>query len=196
MENEAPIDPAPTPPPEPGSEPDAAPAARSIEEELEALRAEREELHEKHLRLAADLDNFRKRARREAVDAERRGKEEALRAVLPVIDNLERAVSAAATAQDVASVVDGVQMVLRSFEDVCSSLQVERVKTTGQRFDPSIHDAIQQLETDAHAPGTVVAELVPGYRAGERLLRAAMVVVAKPEASPAPADTKSEPESE
>jgi molecular chaperone GrpE len=71
-------------------------------------------------------------------------------------------------------------MVLRGFEDIASRLGLKRVPGVGNQFDPTCHDAMQQEETDEHAPGTIVTEIVPGYYLGERLLRPAMVVVAKP----------------
>ena len=71
-------------------------------------------------------------------------------------------------------------MVLKLFDDVGERMSLTRVPTVGERFDPNLHDALQQVERDDIDPGTIVAELVPGYRVGERLLRPAMVVVARP----------------
>jgi molecular chaperone GrpE len=137
-------------------------------------------LKDQLLRTAADFDNFRKRTRKDVEEAERRGREEVLREILPIADNLERAVAAADTAQDPAAVAEGVRMVLKQFEDSASRLGLERVPAVGEKFDPTLHDAVQQVETDEHPPGTIVAEVVPGYRLGDRLLRAALVVVARP----------------
>jgi molecular chaperone GrpE len=79
-------------------------------------------------------------------------------------------------------------MVLRSFGDIAERIGIVRVPSIGERFDPALHDAVQQVETDAHPPGTVLAEVVPGYRLGDKLVRAALVVVAKPPAVPPPAE--------
>jgi molecular chaperone GrpE len=147
--------------------------------------SERDQLRDQLLRTAADFDNFRKRARREMEDAKSRGKDEALREVLPVFDNLERAVAAAENAQAISSVIEGVKMVLKLFEDTAERMGLKRIKALGERFDPAVHEAIQQQETDAHAPGTILAEVVPGYMFGQRLLRAAMVVVARKPSKPA-----------
>ncbi|MET0390815.1 MAG: nucleotide exchange factor GrpE [Polyangiales bacterium] len=148
--------------------------------------AERDQLRDQLLRTAADFDNYRKRTRREIDDAKVRGREDAIKDILPVFDNLERAVMAAESAQTVASVVEGVKMVLKLFEDTAERMGLNRVKTKGERFDPAIHEAIQQQETDEHPPGTILTEIVPGYMVGQRLLRAAMVVVArKPSGKPA-----------
>lgn len=156
--------------------------------ELEAVVAERDRLKDQLLRTAAELDNFRKRTKRDLLDAEHRGRESVLREVLPVVDNLERAVGAAANATDVADVVEGVQMVLKSFNEVGKNLGLERIAGVGERFDPAVHDAIQQIESADHEPGTVVAEILAGYRLREKLLRASMVVVSKLTQRPAATD--------
>lgn len=148
------------------------------------LREERDRLKEQLLRTAADFDNFRKRTKKDLDESERRGREETVRELLPVFDNLERAVAAAVGTTDVTSIIEGVKMVLKLFEDQTGRLGVTKVDAVGQRFDPTVHDAIQQKETDEYPPGTVIAEVVPGYRLGERLIRPAMVVVSrKPSAS-------------
>jgi molecular chaperone GrpE len=151
----------------------------------ETATSERDQLRDQLLRTAADFDNFRKRARREMEDAKARGKDEALKEVLPVFDNLERAVAAAENAQAISSVIEGVKMVLKLFEDTAERMGLKRIKALGERFDPAVHEAIQQQETDAQAPGTILAEVVPGYMFGPRLLRAAMVVVARKPSKPA-----------
>lgn len=151
---------------------------------LAQLREERDRVRDQLLRTAADFDNFRKRARKEAEDAEKRGREDTIREMLPVFDNLERAVTAGTSATDTTAIVDGLKMVMKLFEDQIQRLGISRVPSIGERFDPTIHDAIQQQETAEHPPGVVIAEVVPGYRYGERLLRPAMVVVSrKPSAS-------------
>jgi molecular chaperone GrpE len=141
------------------------------------------EFTDKYLRMAADLDNFRKRARRENEDAERRGRENLLKDLLPVFDNLERAASAATQATDAKAVADGVRMVIKQFEGTLERVGVTRVTSSGVAFDPNVHEAISHQETSEHPPGTVVAEVQAGYLIGDKLVRAAMVVVAKAPAS-------------
>jgi molecular chaperone GrpE len=148
--------------------------------DLEKAHAERDRMREQLLRIAADFDNFRKRSRKEIEEVRRRSIEDTLREVLPVVDNLERAAGAMTDATEVSAVTEGVHMVLRGFEDIANRLGLKRVPSVGNLFDPTCHDAIQQEETNEHAPGTIVAEVVPGYYVGERLLRPAMVVVARP----------------
>lgn len=152
---------------------------------LELAEAERDRLKDQLLRTAADFDNFRKRSKKDLELGERRAKEDLIRELLPVFDNLERAVSASKGATDVDAVIEGVEMVLRLFQDTASRLGLERVPSLGERFDPNVHDAFQQQETTEHPPGTIVAEYQPGYRLGDRLVRPAMVVVAKKPAEPA-----------
>ncbi len=132
------------------------------------------------MRSAADFDNFRKRSRKELEDTRKAGREELLKDLLPVFDNLERAMTSAERATEVKPVSDGLKLVLRQFIDTLGRSGITKVPTVGQQFDPGLHEAIQQVETDEHQPGTVVAEVQPGYLQGERLIRAAMVVVAKP----------------
>jgi molecular chaperone GrpE len=163
----------------PGNEP--APPSKPADPLAEAL-AEAAANKDKLLRVAADFDNFRKRARRDVEDAEKRAKENLLKDLLPVFDNLERAVTHAETAKDAKSVAEGISMVLRQFIDSLGRAGIERVKSAGESFDPTVHEAIQQLESDA-APGTILNEVQAGYRLGDRLIRAAMVVVAKPKSS-------------
>jgi molecular chaperone GrpE len=96
--------------------------------------------------------------------------------------------TSAERATEVKPVSDGLKMVLRQFVDTLGRSGITKVPTIGQQFDPGLHEAIQQVETEEHPPGTVVAEVQPGYLQGERLIRAAMVVVAKPKVGAAAAD--------
>jgi molecular chaperone GrpE len=146
---------------------------------LEAAKAETQKVREQLLRTAADFDNFRKRTRKDIEEAQRKTSERVLLEVLPVADNLERAVQAAQQSGDLGSVVEGVTMVLRFLEDALTRLGVERIKSLGQGFDPGLHEAVQQIESDEPV-GTVVTEMTPGYRFSGKLLRPAMVAVARP----------------
>jgi molecular chaperone GrpE len=164
-----------------GTDPPAEPASEvpSQGDPLADARAEAAKMKDAWLRSAADFDNFRKRTRKELDDARRSGREDLLRALLPVFDNLERAIQSALRASDVKAVADGLSLVQRQFVEALAREGISRVATIGLPFDPSVHEAIQQVETSDHAPGTVLAEVQPGYTQGDRLMRAAMVVVAK-----------------
>ena len=171
----------------PAAPPEAAPvepakSEPSLESQIEALKAEAAKSKEQLLRTAADFDNYRKRSRKEVEDARKAGKEDLLKEFLPVFDNLERGMHSAQNATEVAAVAEGLSMVLRQFVDTLGKQGITRVPTLGNPFDPSVHEAIQQVESD-EPPGTVVAEVQSGYVQAGRLVRAAFVVVAKPRAS-------------
>jgi len=143
-------------------------------------KAEAARMKDQWMRTAADFDNFRKRSRRELEDTRKAGKEDLLKEFLPVFDNLERAIQSAQRATDVKAVAEGLQMVLRQYLETLARGGITKVPGVGSQFDPTYHEAIQQVETDEQPAGTVVAEVQPGYMQGDRLVRAAMVVVAKP----------------
>ncbi|MFK7987607.1 MAG: nucleotide exchange factor GrpE [Sandaracinaceae bacterium] len=178
-----------------GVDNNGADAEAEAPSELELITQERDKLKDQLLRTAADFDNFRKRSRKELEQTRQRSKEEILRDVLPVFDNLERAVEAAGSAADVEAVQSGVTMVLKQWQDIATRIGLTRMVAKGERFDPNLHDAFQQQETDEVPPGTVVMEYQPGYRFGEKMLRPAMVVVARaPAAPPAEEVAESTPE--
>lgn len=173
-------------------ESEAAPDAASAEAEAEGTATEVEagdplaealdenkRIRDQLLRTAADFDNFRKRSRREVSEAGERGREEILKELLPVFDNLERAADHAKGATEVGALVDGIDLVIKQFVDTLAKIGVEKLDARGQAFDPSVHEAIQQLETAEVAPGSVAHQVQPGYKMGGRLVRPCMVVVAK-----------------
>jgi molecular chaperone GrpE len=157
--------------------PEAEPAPE--QDPLELAKAEQAKLKDQLLRTLADFDNFRKRSRRELSDAERRGRDDMLKEFLPVFDNLDRATAHAETATDVKALADGISLVIRQFTDTLAKVGIERVASVGQPFDPSVHEAVQQLETSDFEPGTIAAEVQAGYKNSEKLIRPALVVVAK-----------------
>ena len=178
------IDENETPTPQPAvtasAEPPAeAPAAAPEQDPLEAAKAEQAKLKDQLLRTLADFDNFRKRSRRELSEAERRGRDDMLKEFLPVFDNLDRASVHAETATDIKALADGIGLVMRQFADTLSKVGIERVPAVGQPFDPSVHEAVQQMETSDFEPGTIAAEVQAGYKNSEKLIRPALVVVAK-----------------
>jgi molecular chaperone GrpE len=157
----------------------AAAAEPTADQKLADAAAEVVRLRDQLLRTAADFDNFRKRTRRAEDDATRRGREQMLKDLLPVFDNLERAIQHAESAPDVASLAAGLRMVLKQLVDTLEKVGVKRITAVGQPFDPSRHEAIQQLESAEHAAGMVMAEVQPGYMMGDTLVRPTMVVVSK-----------------
>ena len=159
------------------------PKEGAVADSLADAHAEAARLKDALLRTAADYDNFRKRTRRELEEARRNGREDLLRTLLPVFDNLERAIQSGQRTSDVKAMTEGLTMVGRQFTDALGREGIARVATVGRAFDPSVHEAIQQVETNEHQAGTVIAEVQPGYTQGDRLLRAAMVVVARGKSS-------------
>ncbi len=146
------------------------------------LTAQLEKKQEQLLRVAADFDNYKKRARRDASEAAFQARNEILQDILPVIDNVELALAHSAEGAegeaDLESLREGMQMVLKQFHSVMEKHRVKPLDSLGQPFDPSFHEALQQRETEDHPPGTVVEEFRRGYMMGDRLIRPAMVVVA------------------
>jgi molecular chaperone GrpE len=145
--------------------------------ELEKLRAERNDLFERLARLQAEFDNYRKRAAKENAEYRDYAVSDAARALLPVIDSFTLALkNSAAKPEDLRK---GVELIFKQLQDVLQKLNIERVPAQGEPFDPHVHEAIEMVETDAAPDHHVLEELQPGYRIKGRLLRPAMVRVAK-----------------
>ena len=159
--------------------------AATAEERVAALQAERDEIKDRMLRIAADFENWKKRSRKEQTDAESRVREQVLKDMLEVVDNLERATSAYVEngSVDGSSVLKGVNLVLRLFQSKLERYGVKPFDSKGQPFDPRIHEAISQVPTADVAPGSVANEMQKGYRIGDKLLRPAIVAVATAPAS-------------
>jgi len=162
--------------------PDAADPIAELEAKLAVAEKEKKENWDRYLRSAADLENTRKRQKREADDAKFETKTKILKEILPVVDNLERAIEHAGAGSENNPIIEGVQLVLRQLMTAFERLEVTPVEAQGQPFDPNLHEAISQQESDL-PPGSVVTVLQRGYKSGERLLRPALVVVAKPKAA-------------
>ena len=150
-----------------------------LEAELAAAREEARQAHDRWVRERADLDNQKKRTARERQDAVRYGNETLVRDLLPVIDNLERAIAAAGGGGNGKPLVEGVELVLKAFLDALQRHGVERVTAAGERFDPARHEAVAYVESAAHDAQQVIEEHQSGYRLNDRLLRPAMVTVSK-----------------
>jgi molecular chaperone GrpE len=138
---------------------------------------------ERYLRLAADFENFKRRKNQELADRSRYASEEAARALLPVLDNLQRAVGHAGESSP-DDLVNGLGLVVREFENALGKLGVTPIDALGQPFDPAVHEALGGEESDGVDVDTVGAELQRGYRLHDRLLRPALVRVSHPRARP------------
>ncbi len=152
---------------------------RALEADLAAAREEARQSHDRWLRERADLENLKRRTERERADVIKFGNERLLKDLLPVVDNLERAVAHARGGGNGHPLVEGVELVLKALLDILERNGVTRIETRGVRFDPAHHEAMAQVESAEHDPQTVVAEHQAGYRLNDRLLRPALVSVAK-----------------
>lgn len=145
---------------------------RELEDELS-------ETQERVLRTAADAENFKKRLQREKEEQTRYANESLMRELLPVIDNLERALEHSEAGADQGGLLEGLNMTLKGFIDTLTRFGCTPVEAAGKPFDPNFHEAVSQEESADHEPNTVLRELQKGYMLKERLLRPAMVLVAK-----------------
>jgi molecular chaperone GrpE len=162
---------------------EAASGSSTTSEEMAAALAEKTrevaELNDKYLRTLAESENIRKRIRQQSEETVRFQRENLIRDLLPIVDNLERAVQAAQGATDSRVIVDGVEMVLRSLLDLLKTHGVVPLNVVGHPFDPNRHEAVDQVESAEHPPNTVVSEFHRGYLIGDRMLRTARVAVTK-----------------
>ncbi|HYE96579.1 MAG TPA: nucleotide exchange factor GrpE [Rubricoccaceae bacterium] len=160
----------------------AADELAAIQEENERLRTEVAGLQDQLLRRAADFQNYRRRTDQELGEARERGRGEVVTELLDVLDDLQRTLEAAREAAHPADpLLQGVELVVRKFEEALARFGVVPIEAVGQPFDPHLHDALmQQPSPGPEAPsGTVLAEVQRGYRLGERVLRHARVIVAQ-----------------
>jgi molecular chaperone GrpE len=147
------------------------------ESEEQKLRSERNDLFDRLARLQAEFDNYRKRAAKESADFRDFAVSDAARALLPVMDSFNLALkNSSAKPEDLRK---GVELIYKQLQDVLQRLNVERIPSQGEPFDPRVHEAIEMVESDAAPDEHVLEELQPGYRIKGRLLRPAMVRVAK-----------------
>jgi molecular chaperone GrpE len=137
------------------------------------------ENYDKYVRAVAELDNYRKRAVREKADAIKYGNESLLRDILPLVDNVDRALEHAGTSDDFAAFKKGLKMLHEQLLCCLKKHGVEVVDTAGKDFDPNVHEAMLQVESDEHEASKVVSEFERGYLLNGRLLRPAKVCVCK-----------------
>jgi molecular chaperone GrpE len=151
-----------------------------LRKKLEEKEKEAQENHDRLLRMAADLDNYKKRAAREKEEWVRFANEDLLKAVIPFADNLERAVNHSEKTKDIQSLVDGVKLTIQQLLQALNKFGVSRFESVGKPFDPAVHEAMLVVETDKEKPHHVIQEFQKGYLLNDRLLRPATVSVSKP----------------
>jgi molecular chaperone GrpE len=159
-------------------------------EELKTRAAKADEHWDRLLRTAADLENFKKRAARERIEAAQSANVALLLKLLPVLDHFEMAQATTQTVEvpqsGIASLQAGIAMIQQQLKGVLAETGLEEIDASGKPFDPTLHEAVSQLETDDAPEGQVIQQIRKGYKLRDRLLRPAAVVVAKkPSAPPA-----------
>jgi len=155
------------------------PASASLQDALDAKIREVEELQNRNLRLMAEFDNARKRAAREREDYARFANESLLRELLPVLDNFDRALQAAKGEPGSGAVTAGIELIQRELVRVLEKFGAVPFQSVGQSFDPERHEAVARVATTDQPEMTVVAETARGYLLNGRVLRPALVTVAK-----------------
>ena len=150
-----------------------------LKKKLEEKEKEIKENHDRLLRLAADFENYKKRAAKEKEEWTKFANEDLIRAILPFIDNLERAVNHAQKVSDVGVLIEGVRLTLQQLLQALNKFGLSTFESVGKPFDPTVHQAMLVVETDQHEPNRVVEEFQKGYLLKDRLLRPATVSVSK-----------------
>ena len=163
---------------QPGDEEGQPKAEPTTEEQLEAAKKEIEDLNDKLLRKIAEFDNYRKRTMKEKTELILNGGERTVVAILPVIDDLERALKNMKQADDIAAAVEGVELVYKKFIDTLKKQGVEPIQTEGADFDVDLHEAIAQLPAPTdELKGKVMDCTLTGYKMNEKVIRHSQVVV-------------------
>jgi molecular chaperone GrpE len=153
-----------------------SPEAAGADTELQKIKAERDSLLDRLARAQAEFENSRRRASKEQQDFRDYATMDSLKALLPVIDSFERALQAKSEGSDFRS---GVELIYKQLQDALAKLGVRAIPAKGEPFDPRLHEAIEMVETTEAADHEVLEELQRGYKFKDRLLRPAMVKVAK-----------------
>ncbi|MEE2871672.1 MAG: nucleotide exchange factor GrpE [Candidatus Latescibacterota bacterium] len=149
----------------------------SPEDELEAARAEAAANYDRYLRSVAELDNYRKRTVRMRTEAREDTLRDLLLQVAPVLDNLHRALNQ--QTQDADSLKQGVELICGQFNEVLKGYGLAEIEAVGQSFDPNLHEALADVPSAEHEPGTVMEEMEKGYKLNDKVVRPSRVVVSK-----------------
>lgn len=145
--------------------------------EIARLKTELQQISDTSLRAQAELENYRRRARRELEDERKYANVPLLRDLLPVLDNIQRAITAAEKNPDSSALLDGIRMVAQSLEQVLGRHHCQRIEALGKPFDPAVHEAIAQAPSADHPTHTVINVAHEGYKVHDRVVRPAQVVV-------------------
>ncbi len=157
-------------------------------EQVAELEQELAKNHDRLIRSVAELDNVRKRARRDVDEAAMRGRTEVLREILPAMDSIDLALKSADPQGAADAIIEGMRMVRQQFMASTERFQLKPIESVGHGFDPNFHEAVAQVTSEEYDAGQIVEEMRKGYMLGDRLLRAAMVVVSRGAPEQAPKD--------
>ena len=149
--------------------------------EVEQLRLELDEAKNRALRALADLENYRTRVHRQMAEERKYASLDLIRELLPVWDNIGRALEAVAATQNLEALVEGVQMVHSQFLEILKKNHCEKIEAVSQPFDPNYHASVAQVPSVEHPANTVLEEVQSGFRLYDRVVRPSKVVLAKPE---------------
>lgn len=159
--------------------PKAEDPLKEMQAKIETLEQEAKQSYDRFLRVSAEFENYKKRSAREMDEFRKFANESLIRELLPVVDNLERAIHSSGKDENVnGSIVEGVDMTLQEVLKIFERFSVKPIESLGKTFDPSYHQAVMQESSEDHAENTVSRELQKGYMIHDRLLRPAMVAVA------------------
>ena len=146
--------------------------------ELEILKEEVLDSKDKYLRLQAEFQNYKKRVEKQRTDLIKYSHGEVIKDILPIIDNFERAIDSAKDSENSESLIEGIELIKKSFDEFLENRKIEVVKTVGEKFDTKYHHAVMKEESDKHEDNEIIQELQKGYILEGKVLRYAMVKVA------------------
>jgi len=149
------------------------------DQEMARMQQEMEEANDMMLRLAAELDNYKKRVAKERESLIRYAAQDILQELIPVLDNFERAIESARKSNDFDSFLEGVKMIYKNMHDAMGRKGLVRIDAVGETFDPNIHEAVMQINSEEYPENVVAEELQKGYMLHDRVVRPSMVVVSK-----------------
>ena len=150
-----------------------------LKKKIKELEQEIEKSQDRYLRFAAEFDNYKKRTRKEFQQLVESAEENLIVELLPVLDNLERAISQDHSEPAVKEFMNGIKIITNQFSEVLKGVGVEPFESEGKEFDPNLHDAMMQVDWEGAEPNTIVQEIEKGYLIGSKVLRHAKVAVAK-----------------
>ncbi len=150
-----------------------------LKEELQEVLKKSDENYDLFLRSQAEIENLKKRGAKDKEEWIKYSTESLIKELLPVVDNLEKAISHSQDENSLTALREGVELTLKGLLDTLGKAGVEKVAAAGEKFDPNFHHAVSEMEDEGVEPGVVIQELQKGYRLRERLIRPALVVVSK-----------------